>query len=665
MNQRRDLHGWTIKDSLDLYSVPLWSAGYFSINDEGHLMVRPHREQGPGIDLKRLVSDLRARGYDLPLLIRFADILAERVKEIAGCFAHAIEEYGYRGSYQGVYPIKVNQQSQVVTELLRCGRTFHVGLEVGSKPEMLVALALMDDPEALIVCNGYKDDAYVETAMLAQKLGRRPVLVIDRFMDLALVLRVARQHGLRPRLGLRAKLHARGAGRWAESAGPGSKFGLSPSEIVRTVELLRREEMLDGLELLHFHVGSQVPSIRIFKEALVEAARIYVELHSMGVPLRYFDVGGGLAVDYDGSNTNFHSSMNYSVQEYANDVVAAVAAACEEREVPHPVLVTESGRALVAHHAALVFDVLDTSTRAVPGIPDPPADEDHDVVFDLYETWSGINRRNLIEPYHDAIQLRDQANQLFNLGYLDLPARARTHELFYACLTRLNSFARELDRIPEELEGLERALADTYYCNFSVFQSLPDSWAVHQLFPILPIHRLAEQPTRKATLADLTCDSDGKVASFVDLHDVKQTLDLHALDGRPYYLGAFLVGAYQEILGDLHNLFGDTNAIQVTLAGDRYRVDHVQTGDTVSEVLDYVEFDRRDLSMKVRQACEDALWHGRISPEETALLLKRYGEMLDSYTYLTRRTEPGSIVRFKVSSGAGGAALRSGADPDD
>ncbi|MHC4575992.1 MAG: biosynthetic arginine decarboxylase [Planctomycetota bacterium] len=635
MQQSGHLRSWTTKDSLDLYNVELWSAKFYSINQEGNVVVRPRRDEGPAIDLRQLVEEMRARGYALPLLLRFVDILSERIGELADCFSRAIDEYGYDGAYRGVYPIKVNQQSQVVQQLLDYGRDHHLGLEVGSKPELLVALALLEDRDALLICNGYKDEAYVETALLAQKLGRRPILVIDRFLELEMMLRVARRHGIRPHLGIRAKLLAPGAGRWAESGGSRSKFGLSTSEIMQTIERLREAEMLDCLQLLHFHLGSQIPSIRTIKDALREASRILVELHKMGAPMRYFDVGGGLAVDYDGSNTNFHSSMNYSVQEYANDVVTAIAEACESRQVPEPDIVTEAGRALVAHHAVLVFDVLDTAEVAVHEDPGAPAEGDHAIVHALHETWSAIRRRNLLEPYHDAIEYREEASQLFDLGYLDLEGRAQAEKLFFACCTKLQRLLGELPRVPEELETLEQALADTYFCNFSVFQSLPDSWAVGQLFPIMPIHRLAERPTRRATLADLTCDSDGKVDAFVDLHDVRKVLSLHSPDGAPYYLGVFLVGAYQEILGDLHNLFGDTNAVHIILAGDRYRVEHFEGGDTVSEVLDYVAFDRRDLLQRVRKACEDGLWHQRVTPEETALLLKRYEEGLNSYTYLS------------------------------
>jgi len=625
--------GWSVKDSLDLYNVPLWSAGFFGANGKGNVVATPRRAEGAEVDLHELVEDVRERGYDLPLLIRFNDILRERVVEIGGCFQRAIDDYGYRSSYRGVYPIKVNQQAHIVEQLLACGRDQHLGLEVGSRPELLAALALVEDPEALIVCNGYKDEAYIETALLAQKLGRRVILIVDRSHEIGAIIRVAQRAGIRPTLGIRAKLQTRGVGRWAESGGSLSKFGLSTREMMRAVTDLTEAGMLDCLQLLHFHMGSQVPSIRVFKEALREASRIFVELAKLGAPMRYLDAGGGLAVDYDGSNTNFHSSMNYSVQEYANDIVAAVQETCDKEDVEHPVLLTESGRALVAHHAVLVFDVLDRN-EIVPHDPEPPGEDAPDVVRNLYDTWSSIQARRLLEPYHDAISLRDEAQQLFNLGFLDLEARAQAERLFFACCMKLKKLAATESRVPEELDGLPRALADTFYCNFSVFQSMPDSWAVGQLFPIMPIHRLGERPARKGVLVDLTCDSDGKIDQFVDLHDVKRALDLHAADGNPYYLGAFLVGAYQEILGDLHNLFGDTNAIHVSVEEDRYRIDHVVVGDTVSEVLGYVEFDRRDLVGKVRAACESAVREGRMTARETRTLLRRYEEGLNGYTYL-------------------------------
>ncbi|UCE87467.1 MAG: biosynthetic arginine decarboxylase, partial [Deltaproteobacteria bacterium] len=516
MKDERILEGWTVRDSLDLYDVTLWSGGYFSINDRGHLAVCPHRNGSPSIDLKELVEDLRERGHSLPLLLRFGDILRERVREIADCFQQAIGEYGFEGSYQGVFPIKVNQQHQVVDELLRYGNEFHLGLEVGSKPEMLVALALLDDPEAMLVCNGYKDEAYVEMALLAQKLGRRSVLVIDRYRDLELVLAVSQRTGIRPRLGVRAKLQAKGAGRWAESGGNRSKFGLTSREIVRVAQRLEEAEMLDCLELLHFHMGSQVPSIRIFKAAVREGARFFVELHRMGAPMKYFDVGGGLAVDYDGSKTNFHSSKNYSMQEYANDVIAFVQEACDESQVPHPDIVTEAGRAMAAHHSVLVFDVLGVDEMVSGQQPEAVTEDDPKVLRDLRDVWTTTSQKNVHESYHDVLQLKEEASTLFSLGYLDLRGRARAERLFWSCCEKILRIMRELDYTPEDLEDLEKGLADTYYGNLSVFQSAPDHWAVKQLFPVMPIHRLDEKPTRRGVIADLTCDSDGKIDKFID-----------------------------------------------------------------------------------------------------------------------------------------------------
>ncbi len=627
------MDSWTTKDSVELYQVNAWGSGFFDVNDAGNVVVRPKRD-GTGIDLRELVDDLRRRGYELPLLLRFRDILDARLHELHDRFGEAIAECGYEGVYRTIYPIKVNQQRHVVEELLHSGRDVHLGVEVGSKPEVLVALALLEDPEALIVCNGYKDETYIETVLLAQKLGRVPILVIDRFRELELVLKLSRQLGVRPNLGLRARLQRRGAGKWVDSSGERSKFGLSAVEIVDVIERLREAGMLDCLQLLHFHLGSQITDIRRIKEALREGARVFVELKQLGAGMKYCDVGGGLGVDYDGSRTNFHSSMNYTVREYANNVVEEILGACRDAEVPHPTILTECGRALVAHHSVLVVDVLDAA-RPLQGEPEEPSPEDPEVVRDFHTTLQRITRKNLLESYHDVLELRDEAIQLFDLGFLDLTGRAQTERLFYACYERMRGIVKDLSRVPEDLEPLQRGLSDTYYCNFSVFQSLPDSWAVSQLFPVMPIQRLDEKPGRQAVLVDLTCDSDGKLDAFIDPHDVKHALEIHSPNGEPYYIGAFLVGAYQEILGDLHNLFGDTNAIHIAQDGDRYRVVHVVQGDTVAEVLSYVEFDRQELLRRVRGACEQALQEGRLTPEDSAMLLRRYVEGLDSYTYLS------------------------------
>ena len=637
MPRKHSMHGWTSRDSLELYHVPAWGEKLFGVSEDGHLEVNPRGPRGPHIDLLELVQDLEQRGLRAPLLIRFSDILAARVRGIANAFGHAMSEYGYQGGYRGVYPIKVNQQRHVVEEIVQYGAAEQVGLEAGSKPELLVALALLDTPGALIVCNGYKDRAYVETALLAQRLGRTPIIVIDRFREIELVLEVARELGIRPHIGVRARLTARGAGKWVESTGARSKFGLSALEMVEAVERLREVDMLDCLELLHFHIGSQITAIRAHKDALAEASQIFVGLHKLGARPGLLDVGGGLAVDYDGSRTNFQSSRNYSTQEYANDVVASIQEACDAAEVPHPDIITEAGRAMVAHHSVLVFDVLGVSEMSAGEPPADVCEDDPKVLRDLAEVLQTLRRKNLQEAYHDALQLKEEAATLFSLGYLDLGDRARVERLFFRCCERILRIARELPSMPEDLEPLEKSLSDTYYINASVFQSAPDHWAVKQLFPVMPIHRLDTEPTRRGVLADLTCDSDGKIDQFIDLHDVKDVLELHTWNGEPYYLGMFLVGAYQEILGDLHNLFGDTDAVHVTLDDEGgYSIEHVVPGDSVETVLSYVQYDRRSLVEKVRQTIEASLKRREITPEESAKLLKRYEQGLGEYTYLSR-----------------------------
>jgi arginine decarboxylase len=625
---------WTIKDSAELYNIGAWGRGFFDINELGHVVVSPRGPDHGSIDLRELVDDLHHRGLHSPLLIRFSDILHTRVQQLCECFQGAIAENDFKGSYRGVYPIKVNQQRHVVEELVKYGNPYHLGLEAGSKPELLVALAMLEDPEALLICNGYKDRAYIETVMLAQKLGRRPIIVLDRFQELETALQVSRELEIRPCLGVRARLSTRGAGKWVESTGDRSKFGLTASEIVEVVSRLRERDMLDCLQLLHFHIGSQISSIRAIKDALREGSRIFVELHALGANMRYFDAGGGLGVDYDGSSTNFHSSANYTLEEYVADVVLAIAEACNARRVPHPDIITESGRALVAHHSVLVFDILGVNEVLIGTSPQSANGDEHDVILKLHEVWEGITRKNFQEAYHDALDLKEEATSAFNLGYLDLKARAQAEALFWSCCEKILKIVRELEYVPDELDGLERGLSDFYYGNFSVFQSAPDHWAVKQLFPIMPLQRLNERPLRRAVLADLTCDSDGKIDQFIDLHDVKQVLELHTPAQEPYYVGLFLVGAYQEILGDLHNLFGDTDTAHVALAEDGYRVEHVVEGDTVSEVLSYVQYSRSELVARFRRAVEDALRDKRITIDESGRLQQSYEQSLGSYTYL-------------------------------
>ena len=657
LSKKNDLRSWSTQDSAELYQVQNWGNGYFSVRKDGQLAVHP---AGPGtaeIGLMDLVQDLEKRGYDLPVLLRFSDILRHRVQALCGTFTEAIANYGYQGRYRPVYPIKVNQQRDVVEELVHFGEDLSLGLEAGSKPEVLIALAHMDNPDALIVCNGYKDIGYVETVMLAQKLGRHAIIVIDRFEELETIIKVSRRFDVRPHLGVRSRLAAKGAGKWVESSGDRSKFGLTSAELMQVVERLRREDMLDCLELLHFHIGSQITAIRSVKDALREASRIFVELHALGAGLSFLDIGGGLAVDYDGSKTNWHSSSDYTLQEYANDVVSAVQEACDQKNIPHPDIVSESGRALVAHHSLLVFDVL--GQTSLPIEPPPPQASEHasPPIRALYETWRAVSKKNFSECWHDALQHKEEALSLFNLGYLDLEGRAMAERLFWAVCTRVQKIVRELDYVPEDFETLERVLADTYYCNFSVFQSIPDHWAVKQLFPLMPIHRLEEEPRRRAVLCDLTCDSDGKVDEFIDLHDTKRVIELHAPRAHePYYLGVFMVGAYQEILGDLHNLFGDTHAIHVSLHDELgYEIERVVEGDSITEVLGYVQYAREDLMRRVRRAGEQAVRQRSLKLEELALLIRRYDEALAGYTYLSRDDVPQAASGTQAPVDAGEA----------
>jgi arginine decarboxylase len=625
---------WTTVDASEMYDVASWGKGYFSVGQNGHMYVHPDKDPARAIDLKELVDTLVLRGISLPILIRFAEILRHRLSEIHSAFESAIAEHGYKGGYSCIYPIKVNQQRQVVEEVFRFGRPFKFGLEAGSKPELLAVLATADN-DTPIVCNGFKDDEYIEMVMLATKIGRQITTVVEKYTELDLVARHAQRIGVRPRIGLRLKLASRGSGRWKSSGGYRSKFGLTVGEAVRALDQLKALEMADCLELLHFHLGSQITNIRHVKAAVIEAARIYTELARAGAGLKYLDVGGGLGVDYDGSQTDFESSVNYTLQEYANDVVYHVQSVCEEAGVPHPTIISESGRAVVAYHSMLVFDVLGVSGL---GEQDPPPEvpqESEQPLIDLQETSRCLSKRNLLESYHDSQQALDQALNLFSLGYLPLEQRCLAENLYWAICRRIQRLAADLEYFPEELEGLDALLSDTYFCNFSIFQSMPDSWAIKQLFPIMPIHRLDERPTRNAVIGDISCDSDGKVDQFIDRRDVKRTLPLHPFNGQEYYLGAFLIGAYQEILGDLHNLFGDTNAVHVSLnANGEVVLDNVIKGDTVREVLDYVQFNADTLLSQFRKDVEAALREGKIGYEESGRLLRFYEDGLHGYTYL-------------------------------
>ena len=629
---------WSVADAVETYGIEDWGSGHFCISNNGNVLVTPPGQAGHAIDLKALVDEVRQRGVGLPLLFRFSDILRSRIDELNRAFKNAIEEYGYQGSYRGVYPVKVNPQRQVVEEVVRFGRPYHHGLEAGSKPELLAVLAMLEDEEALIICNGYKDEEYVETALLGSTMGRTIILVVEKPSELPLIARLAAKTNVRPRIGVRLRLSTRGSGRWEASGGDHSKFGLSARELLETIDLLKQHDLLDTFELLHFHLGSQISNIRNIKDGLREAGRYYCELVKMGVPLRYMDVGGGLGVDYDGSQTNFHSSINYTLQEYANDVVYAVLEMCEEASVPTPILVSESGRATVAHHCVLVTDILGVSEFSNASLASEPPDDAAAVVWNMYDTYRELTRKNLLEAYHDALQYKDETLTLFALGHLQLEQRVLAEEYFWGVCQKILRFIRDMEEIPEELEALERLLADTYFCNFSLFQSIPDFWAVKQLFPIMPIHRLDQEPTRRAVLADITCDSDGKIDEFIDRRDVKQVIRLHPPTGDDYYLGFFLVGAYQEILGDLHNLFGDTNTVHVFIGpGGDYHLDHVVAGDTVTDVLNYANYSRDDLVARLRRSIEHALRAGRMPLESSRHLLGIYESGLASYTYLEAR----------------------------
>jgi arginine decarboxylase len=628
---------WTVADSAEMYGVKYWGNNFFSINDAGNVQSHPAGPDNGRIDLKELVDEVARRGIGLPLLIRFSDVLKSRIVELNETFRSAIAEHGYKGQYKGVYPIKVNQHRYVVEEIVQFGRPYHYGLEAGSKPELLAVMAMLDDEEALIICNGYKDEEYIETALMASKLGRTVLIVVEKFSELSLIAETAKKMGVRPRIGIRVKLAAKGSGRWEASGGDRSKFGLSTREVVEGINFLKANDLLSCFELLHFHLGSQISAIRAVKNALREAGRFYVEVCKMGAPLKYFDAGGGLGVDYDGSQTNFASSMNYSTQEYANDIVFSLQEICDAGGVAHPTIVTESGRAVVAHHSMLVVDILGVGEFDVGKAPDKVNKESSRVVKNLFETYKDVSRKNVLEAYHDALEYKEEALQLFNLGNLSLEERVVAEDIFWAICQKLLKQVRDMREVPEELEGLERALSDTYFCNFSMFQSLPDIWAIDQLFPIMPIHRLGEEPTRRAVLADITCDSDGKIDHFIDRRDVKSVLELHPVNGHDYYLGIFLIGAYQEILGDLHNLFGNTNTVHVSLAaGGGYQIDHVVTGDTVTDVLKYVSYSREELVARLRRFAELAVRASRMTLEETRSMLRMYEEGLAGYTYLER-----------------------------
>jgi arginine decarboxylase len=628
---------WTALDASELYGVDRWSKGYFSIGANGHLFVHPDRHADRSIDMKELIDRLRLRGLDLPILLRFNGILQDRLLQLNAAFTEAIESHNYAGKYCCVYPVKVNQQRRVVEKVVEFGSDFGFGLEAGSKPELLAVVA-MAEADTPIICNGFKDATFIEMAMLAQKIGRTVIPVVEKDSELDLILEQAAKIGVRPRIGMRVKLASRGAGRWQNSGGFKSKFGLTVAEVLRALEALERRDMADCFCLLHFHLGSQITDIRQIKQALIEVSRIYADLKKRGAGLQFVDVGGGLGVDYDGSQTNFHSSINYTLQEYANDVIYHLQTVCDDEQVPHPDIISESGRAIAAYHSVLVFSVLGVAAHN-EDVPESLPEDAELPLQTLSETYNDLNSRNLLESFHDAQSALETALNLFRSGHLPLDQRSIAENLYWAICDRIRRMASTLDHLPEEFDGLDRMLSDTYFANFSLFQSIPDSWAIQQLFPVMPIHRLDSPPERHAVIGDVTCDSDGKIDQFIDLRDVKRTLKLHRFDGTPYYLGAFLIGAYQEILGDLHNLFGDTDTAHVDLmANGDVALDAIVKGDTVREVLRYVQFDGSELINRLQTAVEQAVRRGTIDHLQAGRFVKFYENALSGYTYLE---EPG------------------------
>ncbi|MCH8156247.1 MAG: biosynthetic arginine decarboxylase, partial [Nitrospinae bacterium] len=583
---------WSIEESRELYNIRGWGAGYFDINDKGHIVVQPQSKSHHAIDLKDLVEDIQAKGYSLPALIRFSDILKASIAKLANAFDKSIKEYNYKGKYHGVYPIKVNQQRQVVEEIVKFGRPFNIGLEAGSKPELHAILAIMDNPEALLICNGYKDETFIRLALMGQKLGKKVFIVVERLNELEIIKRVAEEIGIRPNIGLRIKLVSAGQGRWAESGGEYSKFGLNSMELVEALDFAQEHGITDCIRLIHFHLGSQITNIRRIKNSLKEVGRFYVELKKHGCPIDYIDVGGGLGVDYDGSRSTYASSANYSVQEYANDVVYHVLEACQEADLPHPNIISESGRAMTAYHSILVFNVLDVTSFPEWSDQIKIPEDAPEIAHEIHDVLENTSNKNLSESWHDAMHLKDEIHSQFLLGLITLEDRALCERIFWGISRKIEQLSDRLKFMPDEMKSLRKNLADKYFCNFSVFQSVPDSWAIDQVFPIMPLQRLDEKPWRQATLVDITCDSDGKIEAFIGARSTENTLAVHpVLENEPYRLGIFLTGAYQEILGDLHNLFGDTNTFHVSLNPDgSIKYEQIIEGEDVADVLNYVQF---------------------------------------------------------------------------
>lgn len=626
---------WTIEDSRELYNINGWGVSYFGVNDKGNVYVTPCKDKTQ-IDLREVMDELALRDVTSPVLLRFPDILDNRIEKTASCFDLAKKEYGYKGENFIIYPIKVNQIQPVVEEIISHGRKFNLGLEAGSKPELHAVLAVQCQSDSLIICNGYKDQAYIELALLAQKMGKRIFIVVEKLNELETIATVAKKLNVKPNLGIRIKLASSGSGKWEESGGDASKFGLTSAELLQALDIMEKKGWHDCLKLIHFHIGSQITKIRRIQTALREASQFYINLHKMGYKVEFVDCGGGLGVDYDGTrSSNSESSVNYSIQEYVNDCIYTFVEAADKNELPHPNLITESGRSLTAHHSVLVIDVLETAS--LPEMPEEfeAKPDDHKLVKDLYDIWDNLSSRSMLEDWHDAEQIREEALELFSHGIVDLKTRAEIERMYWSVAHEINVLAKNIKHVPEELKNLDKLLADKYFCNFSLFQSLPDSWAIDQLFPIVPIQRLNERPTRNATLQDITCDSDGKIANFVAEGHTSHVLPIHSLKkNESYYLGIFLVGAYQEILGDMHNLFGDTNAVHISVKDGKYHIDQIIDGETVEEVLDYVQYNPKKLVRQLETWVTKSVKEGKISLEEGKEFLDTYRSGLYGYTYL-------------------------------
>ena len=626
---------WTVDDSKELYNMVGWGTSYFGINDKGDVYVTPCKDNTQ-IDIRDVMDELALRDITPPVLLRFPDILDNRIEKTSSCFEKAAKAYDYQGESFVIYPIKVNQMQPVVEEIISHGRKFNLGLEAGSKPELHAVIAVQCQSDSLIICNGYKDQSYIELALLAQKMGKRIFIVVEKLNEIDIISKAAKKLGVRPNLGVRIKLASSGSGKWEESGGDASKFGLTSSELLAALEKLEKLNMKDCLKLIHFHIGSQITKIRRIQTALREASQIYIQLHKMGYDVEFVDCGGGLGVDYDGTrSSNSESSVNYSIQEYVNDCLYTFVEAANANGIHHPNLITESGRSLSAHHSVLVIDVLETASLPEMNEEFEPENGAQKLVKDLYEIWDNLNPRSMMEDWHDAEQIREEALDLFSHGMVDLQTRAEIERMYWSVCREINSMAKTLKHQPEELKKLDKLLADKYFCNFSLFQSLPDSWAIDQLFPIVPLQRLNERPTRSATIQDITCDSDGKIANFVTNRNISHILPVHTVrKNEPYYLGVFLVGAYQEILGDMHNLFGDTNAVHISVKDGKYSIDQIFDGETVEEVLSYVQYKPKELVRQLERWVTKSVKQGKISLEEGKEFLSNYRSGLYGYTYL-------------------------------